>query len=184
MKNLAALLALALSSGGAGCSSNESKGPPQPAGPPEIQILELVATGEVHWLRGDSQPLLLGCDLSAAVLVGPHPDSDSRRLVNWTLRPPGGCGATLQCGFIRLEAGPADGPPQLSSDSAITIVPLDFSKLSTVSGVQKLRATLLNDNGSTFAGGDGGPVFDEVSVEVQAPTNCPLVQGDAGVDGG
>jgi hypothetical protein len=146
-----------------GCGGDEEKKPPKPAGPPEIRILELRASGNQLWRRNDAAPLELGCDRTLAA---------SFDWINWTPRPPGGCGDRLQCGFFRLHVSAVgDDASSASKDSAIGVASIDLSGLAFSSSRHLFRAELRNDDGSLFVSVDGNPE-DGVEVDLTLASGC------------
>ena len=142
---------------------DEPTGSAGPAGPAAISITS-PTPGEVITLGGLPRA-------GVAVRI---------QLENWTLRPPGGCGGTEQCGYVVLTVD--DGAvPEVSAITTLLVIELD--SLADPTGQRTFEVELRNDDGTVFVGEDGLPVTASVQATVElGPTDGGL--GDAQTDGG
>ena len=94
----------------AACGDDDGSEPEPPAGPPSIRIGAFYGADNARLERGDENPIDV-CDARFAVEIDSPP--------NWTLRPPGRCGATAQCGHVSVSLDPTEDdltPPAVLLD--------------------------------------------------------------------
>ncbi len=152
---IAAVLVVTAASTVGACGDDEKKtGSVGPAGPASLAIAA-PTPGEVVVL---SQ--LPGGALAVRVT-----------LENWTLRPPGGCAGTEQCGHVVVMVDPDGTAGALTVRGATALVLVNLTDLDEPVGSHTLRVELAEDDGSRFES-NGTVLAAEVTFSV--------VQGDAG----
>ncbi len=129
------------------------------------------------WKPGDSACVELGRDSSSTVGV-------EVKLDNWTLRPPYTCGATPQCGYVRVRVDPeGDDGAALSAQAAATLVGVPFASLPNALGPHTLRVELRGDhNGLVIDKSTGKPYAVDLKVTLGAAGSCGGTPTDAGSD--
>lgn len=185
--SLACATALMLASG---CGSSDETTATTPLPPPTLVITALQTTAG-QWVPGNEPDLPLGCDPDGVVGVqlGPNASQGSveqkSRLLNFTLRGPGGCGSAPSCGHVLLTViGPSGDQKQFSSASAFVEVPL--ANFPFAEGDYTFHAELHTDADAAVKN-DGGLVVAEATLTVLGPTGCSMdaasdVLADAGAD--
>ncbi len=160
-------------------SSNASSGPPKPAGPPGLSITALHPSGGPTWTPGSGSCVELGRDADETIGV-------EVKLDNWTLRPPYTCGATLQCGYLRVRVDPqGDNGAALSEQAAASLVPVGFASLPGALGQHTIRVELRGDhNGPVIDKTTGLPYAVDLPVTLGAPGTCGGPPTDGGSDAG
>jgi hypothetical protein len=91
-----------------------------------------------------------------------------------TLQAPGTCGATVECGYIRLSVG---GVPNNSGSAQV--IDLLSTVAAPIAGKIDLTATLVDDAGTAFTGTDGAPIAASVTFEAKA--SCTGTGGTGGM---
>ncbi|HEX6765812.1 MAG TPA: hypothetical protein VF103_10055 [Polyangiaceae bacterium] len=192
----------------AACDNGDETAPPTPPGEIAIAIQELLPRGAEHWLRGDAQPVTLGCDLRLGVTVdfydpvakataednyqrlmdagldaeppGPPPDGD------WLLRTAGACGGHEQCGTLAITVEPVGGGPSVSAQAALATVLVDLTPLGDAAyGELRIHAELRENGVATEAFRKRGlPVVDEIDVAFRADDCEPGGAGAGGMPSG
>ncbi len=157
----------------AACSSSPDAVVTPPGGPPSIGITAISLGHGAIGQGGDSSEL--DCDYTIGVTLD---------VSFWTLRTPGLCDATPQCGPVRLSLldgtdGKALGRAQYA---ATTSVDLNLDKLLNVStlspGRYAIKAELVDDVGTLFTG--GGNSTAQQAFTLGLPRECAEVPGASG----
>lgn len=131
---------------GCGGDDTEQSRPVLPPGPPELEITALASTNGERYVD-DFSGVALDCSAAFVVELGPNPTSTT--LTNWTLRGPGQCGSTPQCGFValRLElGGDVIGRHATASTTALFELPESAAR----DGSYSLSAELVSGDGELF----------------------------------
>jgi hypothetical protein len=172
-KNSALLAVFALAST-VGCGGDDKKGSREPVGPSgdvELRIVSFYNDQGAEFSRDEAGSLVLGCDGSIGVDVGPSVDG---RLENWLLRSPGTCGSFKQCGYVELVVDPgSDDPDRVASSASSFEVP------GVVQGRHTFEVTLRTDDGEVFLQAEE-PVTDRVDVSLMASNDCGATTGSGG----
>ena len=166
----------------AGACGDDEEGPSSlpPPGPPEIQIVQIVASPGAVWTPNDPLPLNLDCERRIVVSVGPLTNG---RLTNWTLRPPRACGGIANCGYVVASLLDGAGERLYGTEAALTALAVDLSS-GTPEDVRRLRVELYD--GATempFFNTDGGAAADEIDVELATAMDCEGLGGAGGQAG-
>jgi len=161
------------------CSGDDTSTPSAPAGPASVEITG-ISLGQ--GLTGDGGAAsVLACDYKIGVTV---------QTTNWTLLPPGRCGATLQCGQLRVSllSSPA-GSVLATTVAAGNGVALDVRNL--VNGASPLtvgrylvQVELVDDAGKTYVAPDGSKGSNEAGFDLDELPVCSSSPGIGGAGGG
>jgi hypothetical protein len=165
-----------------------------PQGPPSIRIKGFIGADHREVERADENPIEV-CDARFGVVIEIPSDT-------WTLRPPGRCGDSAQCGYVAVTLDPEAGSPiSTNSINLTTLLDLSgepafgsqggatgeggatFSEATVAEGSHRVRVELRNDDGSTFLDAQGSPVADEAEVELTF-VPCPSSSAGSGGQGG
>ncbi|MEB2314447.1 MAG: hypothetical protein OZ928_21600, partial [Polyangiaceae bacterium] len=158
----------------AACSDDDGSSSAAPPGPAALRIDALEPSGGPRASR-DASCVELGRDPRATIGV-------VLELEHWTLRPPGACGSTLQCGAVRLTVDPESSSPLVVA-SATAFVDAPMNTLGTPLGRHTFHVALVGDDGAPFVDRKTRqPVEDELVIEVTAPGGCGGAPLDAGTD--
>jgi hypothetical protein len=189
---LARVLWIAVAVATAACGNGSSSTPISP-GNVVLEVTALLPRNDEVWLAprdpdpvsgdegypGDPEPVTIGCDLKLGVQVD---------VQNFSLRPPGSCSGTPQCGYLVIELDPDQGPAA-HAESATSSVLLTLSDplaaSDALAGSHVLRPRLLLDDGTKFTEPFAFTPKD-VSVTFAADSceNEPDGAGGSGSDGG
>ncbi len=175
-RNIALFAVLALAST-AGCGGGDKKGSREPVGPSgdvELRIIGFYNDQGAEFSRADAGSLVLGCDGSLGVDLGP---SDDGVLENWLLRSPGTCGSFKQCGYVELVVDPRSDDPDRVAAAATS-----FEVPGVIPGRHTFEVTLHTDDGELFLQEDE-PVSDRVDVSLVAADGCEATTGNDGSGG-
>jgi hypothetical protein len=149
-----------------------------PLGPPAIQIASLEPSGGPSWTPGSKQCVEVGRDPSETIGV-------KVTLDNWTLRPPGGCAGSPQCGYVRLRVDPTGTTSAFEASAASVLVSAPMTAVVNPLGQHVFRVELFTDSGKQALDEHHAPLADQVSVRVGAAGQCSPSDGgtDAPSDG-
>lgn len=167
IKTSAALgLGLAVSVGLAlvACGDDESSTSTAPKTPPGLSLVSVEGVGGPRWEPGGDSCVELGHDpkQTIAVVIG---------LSSFTLRPPGTCGGTRQCGTALLRVDPSGDGEALRVEAAQTTLAASFSALGP--GSHTFRVELRDKQGLPQIDVEAGAtLFSEVTLEVKEPGGC------------
>ncbi|HKO53618.1 MAG TPA: hypothetical protein VJV79_38180, partial [Polyangiaceae bacterium] len=133
------------------CSGDDASAPLPPPGPASVEITG-IALGQ-GFVGDGVTSAVLGCDYTVGVNV---------LTTNWTLYPPGRCGAALQCGQLRVSLlDRLDGAEILTVVSAGNGVALDVGSLRVATApltptAYAIKVELVDDLGKVYLPLDGG----------------------------
>jgi hypothetical protein len=172
-KTLFALVLMASASTGCdGGDSKRSNAPVGPSGEVDLEIHGFYNNDGESFARDDADRIVLGCDGSLGVELGPR---ESGGLRNWLLRPPGNCGSLRQCGYVELvvDPGGSGAPDKVASASVAFEVP------PTRPGQHTFEVTLYTDDGEEFLQ-QSEAVSDRLDVTLSASETCDPSTGSGG----
>lgn len=154
------------------------------SGPIELRITSVQHPGGSRWQVGDPEARVrLGCDRAQPLLieVGPNPEADSESrpgcatnqaacgepglLRNWTLRPPGGCGTAVQCGYVVLLDEDDEALHRAAATSLLAAAPEPNTE-------RTFRVALRRDDGQPFTDTTGAVVSDSVTLAIEPASDC------------
>lgn len=137
---------------------------------PTLEISGATTTDGVFHDRKDGE-IILACDPRLTVHVGP---SDVRgHLDNWLLRPPGTCGASKQCGYLRLALLDEEGEELLITESPLIDVVLELGD-QDLSAASALHVTLIQGESLEPFLVQARPVEAEWPVQLSLPEACSV----------
>jgi hypothetical protein len=192
--NLLCLGSLLLSAFAACGDDEDDSGGETPQGPPSIRITAFIGADNRQAERADENPIEV-CDARFGVVVEILEGT-------WTLRPPGRCSDSAQCGYVAVTLDPEEGGEIATSSINLTTL-LDLSgepafenqggatgegggastEPLVSEGLHRVRVELRNDDGSAFLDAQGSPVADEAEVELTF-VPCPSSSSGSGGEGG
>lgn len=165
----------------AGCSNDDDA---RVARAPEgFSIVEVAtASGSV---ADSGASITVSCGEPLLVRIGPialtddgAPDPQNYfELKGFTLKPAGGCGTEINCGWIELamtaptaESASASSTKYLSAQSVVRIDPPGTNGWQP--GTYKFRASLIDSDGAVVNGGNNQPARGDFSIELVVPEPC------------
>jgi len=163
------------------CGDDTAETPTEaPLEPPELEIRTVeTSVGKTVRLPSDT-PLVLGCDRTLSVGVGPNPTRG--RLKNWLLRPPDACAGRPQCGYVELTLDLGNEP--LKHLSASTFITLTVPALADSPMTVNLTAQLFDDVREPFKLESGKPVIAKASIRLANAADCSGGSGGGSGSGG
>jgi hypothetical protein len=175
---LATLVAISIGLA-AGCGDDDDETTPvaPPAGPPKVSIIAIRTTsGPSFEVASGSQPVIqAGCDPNKTLNV-------DLTLEHFTRRPPGGCGGLPQCGTVVVSVEIA-GEKRKEVRSTATSVPVSLAGLPFAPGGHTFKVELRDSEDKPFTIPGAEPT-DEVTLQVNEPTQCGPIDGGADASDG
>jgi hypothetical protein len=165
----------------------------EPMGPPSIRITGFIGADHRVAERADENAVDV-CRNRLGVVVDIPADT-------WTLRPPGRCGETAQCGYVAITLDPeSDASIGVNSINLTTMLdltggPVFGSEGGTGGegagsdepvigeGLHRVRVELRNDDGTVFLDATSAAVADEADVDLSF-VDCPSSGEGSGSGGG
>jgi hypothetical protein len=131
---------------------------------PEVWVSSIVPSVGARWEYVANEPstpmLVMPCD--GVVAIG------ATTTVEFLARPPGGCGETQNCGYVKIVASFAG--KELTEGALQT--PALFTFENTVAGAGTVSATLVDDQGADYPDLVGKPITDSIDVTFEPATGC------------
>lgn len=163
----------------AGCSTDDDD--TRVARAPEGFAIIEIATASTS-VTESGLSLTLSCHEPILARIGPTAVTDDGApdpqnyfaLKGFTLKPPGGCGTEINCGWIELAvtAPTASAPTQyLSAGSVVRVDPP--APDGWQSGTYQFRADLIDSSGVAVNGANNQPARDDFSIELVVSEPCP-----------
>jgi len=152
--------------------SNDDSSTSTVAGPPSIAITKL-SFGRATVSPTDGAPAC-GNPFGVTLSIG-----------NWTMKEPGACESTPQCGQIRVTLLKSSDSTALATKVAVSAaVDLNLAK-ALEAGSYTIEAELIDDAGAVFAITDAGSSSAQKSFTLNPAVDCPIgaASGGAGAGG-
>ena len=171
---------------GAGCGDDDKSKPVELPDLPELTITGVQPVGGVLRSPGEGCfELGRDADQTLYVMVGPTAEDQPGQLQGFTLRPPGSCGGTPQCGHVLLRVDPASGSEALQVRAASVAIGVPMGGVDVPVGTHTIRVALVDDEGAAILDDDERPIWTAVTLELAAFGQCGASDpgGDAGAAG-
>jgi hypothetical protein len=156
--------------------SNDDSSTSTVAGPPSISITKL-SFGSATVSAADGAPACSN-PLGVALNIG-----------NWTLKEPGACASTPQCGQVRVTLLKSSDSTALATKVAVG-AGVDLNLATPLeAGSYTIEAELIDDSGAVFTITDAGSSSAQKSFTLNPPVDCSsgagsgATSGDAGAAG-